>query len=56
MIDNTVDFMALILTTLLSLSWKTYSVLLESNNLPSTFCYGVLNVCAPVETLYDTWI
>lgn len=56
MLDNSVDFTALTLIPLLSLLQKSDFVLLESNNIPSTFCYGVLNVSAPVETLCDTWI
>lgn len=54
--DSSVDFIALTLAPLFSLSWKTYSVLLELNSIPTIFRYNVLNVCAPVETLCDTWI
>lgn len=55
MLDSSVDFTALTLAMLLTL-WqeKPDSVLLKSNNVPFTFCYDVLNVCAAVETLCDT--
>lgn len=41
-IDNTVDFITLTLATLLSLSQKTYSVLLEWKKIPSVFCSDAL--------------